>query len=127
MAFLSVYGDDYNTPDGTGIRDYIHVLDLARGHVAAVNYLNQHIGCEVFNLGTGTGYSVLEMVNTFKKVNDVEIAYKIVNRRDGDIGVCYSNPEKSNQKLGWKADYGLEEMVRDSWRWQSQNPFGYKD
>ena len=75
MAFLSVYGDDYNTPDGTGIRDYIHVLDLARGHVAAVNYLNQHIGCEVFNLGTGTGYSVLEMVNTFKKVNDVEIAY----------------------------------------------------
>ena len=125
--FLSIYGDDYNTPDGTGVRDYIHVVDLAKGHVAAVHYLEQNKGCEAFNLGTGTGYSVLEMVNTFKKVNDVSIAFKIVERRDGDIGVCYSNPEKSNKKLSWKAIYSLEDMVRDSWKWQSQNPTGYSD
>ncbi len=125
--FLSIYGDDYDTEDGTGVRDYIHVVDLAKGHVAAVEYLEYNKGCEAFNLGTGTGYSVLEMVHTFNKVNNMDICYKIIERRDGDIGVCFSNPEKSIKKLSWKAMYNLEDMVRDSWRWQLQNPSGYSE
>lgn len=125
-SYLSIYGDDYDTPDGTGVRDYIHVVDLAKGHVAAVAYLNDNNGCEAFNLGTGTGYSVLEMVRAFEKVNETKVAYKIVERRDGDIGTCYSNPAKSIEKLGWKALYNLEDMVRDAWKWQSQNPSGYE-
>ena len=123
--FLSVYGDDYDTPDGTGVRDYIHVVDLAKGHVAAVKYVEQNSGCDVFNLGTGTGYSVLDMVKAFIKVNGVDVPYKIVDRRPGDLGMVYADPAKSAEKLGWKAEYGLEDMVQDAWKWQSQNPMGY--
>ena len=122
---LHVYGDDYPTPDGTGVRDYIHVLDLAKGHVAAVKYLEKNAGCEVFNLGTGTGYSVLDMVNAFVKVNGVDVPYKIVDRRPGDLATCYAEPGKSAEILGWKAENNLEDMVRDAWNWQSQNPNGY--
>ena len=123
--FLSVYGDDYDTPDGTGVRDYIHVVDLAKGHVAAVKYVEKNKGCDVFNLGTGTGYSVLDMVKAFIKVNGVDVPYKIVDRRPGDLGMVYADPAKSAEKLGWQAQYGLEDMVQDAWKWQSQNPMGY--
>ena len=122
---LSVYGNDYDTPDGTGVRDYIHVVDLARGHVAAVRYNETHTGCEVFNLGTGTGYSVLDMVNTFARVNGVDVPYQITDRRPGDLPVCYADPAKSERILGWKAEKTLEDMCRDSWRWQSANPRGF--
>ena len=123
--FLSVYGNDYDTPDGTGVRDYIHVVDLAKGHVAAVKYVEKNKGCDVFNLGTGTGYSVLDMVKAFVKVNGVDVPYKIVDRRPGDLGMVYADPAKSAEKLGWQAQYGLEDMVQDAWKWQSQNPMGY--
>ncbi len=122
---LSVYGNDYDTHDGTGVRDYIHVVDLAKGHVAAVNYVNQNTGCEVFNLGTGVGYSVLDMVHTFREVNGVELPYQIVDRRPGDIAVCYADPAKSREKLGWTAEKSLADMCRDSWNWQKNNPQGY--
>ncbi|MBQ7801402.1 MAG: UDP-glucose 4-epimerase GalE [Oscillospiraceae bacterium] len=125
--FLSVYGNDYDTPDGTGVRDYIHVVDLAKGHVAAVKYLEKNSGCEVFNLGTGTGYSVLDMVKAFIKVNGVDVPYKIVDRRPGDLATCYADPAKSAEVLGWKAQYGLEDMVRDAWNWQSKNPKGFAE
>ena len=124
--FLSVFGNDYDTPDGTGVRDYIHVVDLARGHVAAVKYVTEHPGCEVFNLGTGTGYSVLDMVTTFSRVNNVPVPYKISDRRPGDIATCYAAPGKSAQVLGWTAQYSLEDMCRDSWNWQKNNPMGYE-
>ena len=122
---LSVFGSDYDTPDGTGVRDYIHVVDLAKGHVAAVKYAGSHTGCEVFNLGTGVGYSVLDMVRTFQEVNGVPIPYQIVDRRPGDLPVCYADPSKSAEKLGWKAEKNLRDMCRDSWNWQSHNPMGY--
>ena len=122
---LSVYGNDYDTHDGTGVRDYIHVVDLAKGHVAAVRYAEKNSGCEVFNLGTGTGYSVLDMVNTFRDVNNVALPYKIVDRRPGDIATCYADPAKSAEVLGWKAEKTLADMCRDSWKWQSNNPMGY--
>ena len=122
---LSVYGNDYDTHDGTGVRDYIHVVDLAKGHVAAVRYAEKSKGCEVFNLGTGTGYSVLDMVNTFRDVNNVALPYKIVDRRPGDIATCYADPAKSAEVLGWKAEKSLADMCRDSWKWQSNNPMGY--
>ena len=122
---LSVFGNDYDTHDGTGVRDYIHVVDLALGHVAAVKYVAANKGCEVFNLGTGTGYSVLDMVHTFSRVNDVPVPYAIVDRRPGDIATCYADPAKSRTLLGWEAKYGLEEMCRDSWNWQSKNPMGF--
>ena len=125
--FLSVYGTDYDTHDGTGVRDYIHVVDLARGHVAAVKYVTAHKGCEVFNLGTGTGYSVLDMVNAFQKVNNLKLPYKIVDRRPGDIATCYADPQKSAEVLGWKATHTLEDMCRDSWNWQKANPMGYSE
>ncbi len=124
---LSVYGNDYDTPDGTGVRDYIHVVDLAKGHVAAVKYTVEHKGCEVFNLGTGVGYSVLDMVKTFVEVNNVKVPYEIVGRRAGDIATCYADPTKSREILGWTAEKDLSDMCRDSWRWQSQNPMGYGD
>ncbi len=124
---LSVFGDDYDTPDGTGVRDYIHVVDLARGHVAAVNYADGHTGCEVFNLGTGVGYSVLDMVHTFIDVNRVPVPYEIVERRPGDIATCYAHPGKSAEVLGWKAEKDLADMCRDSWNWQSKNPMGYAE
>ena len=123
--FLSVYGNDYNTHDGTGVRDYIHVVDLAKGHVAAVEYVTDHRGCEVFNLGTGTGYSVLDMVKAFNEANGLDLPYKIVDRRPGDIDRMYADPAKSAQVLGWKAEKSLEDMCRDSWRWQSNNPNGF--
>lgn len=122
---LSVFGNDYPTPDGTGVRDYIHVVDLARGHVAAINYLMDHTGTEVFNLGTGVGYSVLDMVHAFEAANGVKIPYEITPRRAGDLPTCYSSPEKSARVLGWKAEHTLEDMCRDSFRWQTQNPQGY--
>ncbi|MBQ8796879.1 MAG: UDP-glucose 4-epimerase GalE [Oscillospiraceae bacterium] len=123
---LSVFGNDYDTHDGTGVRDYIHVVDLAKGHVAAVSYVNQNPGCEVFNLGTGTGYSVLDMVNTFASVNEVAVPYQIAPRRPGDLATCYADPAKSAEKLGWKAEKTLADMCRDSWRWQKNNPMGYE-
>ncbi len=122
---LSVFGNDYDTHDGTGVRDYIHVVDLAKGHVAAVRYALENTGCEVFNLGTGTGYSVLDMVNTFMQVNDVSVPYAIVERRPGDIATCYADPAKSREILHWTAEKTLADMCRDSWRWQSTNPKGY--
>ena len=122
---LSVYGNDYPTHDGTGVRDYIHVVDLAKGHVAAVKYATENKGCEVFNLGTGTGYSVLDMVNTFMEVNQVEIPYVIAPRRPGDIATCYADPTKSREILHWQATKGLADMCRDSWNWQKQNPQGF--
>jgi UDP-glucose 4-epimerase len=123
---LSVFGNDYDTHDGTGVRDYIHVVDLAKGHVAAVKFTCEHSGCEVFNLGTGTGYSVLDMVNTFVEVNQVSVPYQIVERRPGDIAVCYADPAKSQTVLGWNAEKSLADMCRDSWNWQSKNPMGYE-
>ena len=123
---LSIFGDDYDTPDGTGVRDYIHVVDLAKGHVAAVNYTVAHQGVEVFNLGTGKGYSVLDMVNTFQQVNQVSVPYQIVARRPGDIATCYADPEKSERMLGWKAEKDLADMCRDAWNWQCKNPQGYQ-
>lgn len=122
---LSVYGNDYPTHDGTGVRDYIHVVDLAKGHVAAVDYACNHKGCEVFNLGTGVGYSVLDMVNTFREVNQVELPYVIAPRRPGDIATCYADPTKSREVLGWTAQHTLADMCRDSWNWQKNNPMGY--
>ncbi len=122
---LSVFGNDYPTPDGTGVRDYIHVVDLAKGHVAAVAYAAANTGCEVFNLGTGKGYSVLDMVKAFEKTNGVPIPYAIAPRRPGDVAVCYADPAKSREKLGWQAEKTLEDMCADTWRWQSANPQGY--
>ena len=122
---LSIYGNDYPTHDGTGVRDYIHVVDLAKGHVAAVKYATRNKGTEVFNLGTGIGYSVLDMVNTFMEVNQVELPYQIVGRRAGDIAACYADPAKSKEVLGWTAQETLADMCRDSWNWQSKNPQGY--
>ena len=122
---LSVYGNDYPTHDGTGVRDYIHVVDLAKGHVAAVSYACKHKGCEVFNLGTGVGVSVLDMVNTFREVNQVELPYVIAPRRPGDIATCYADPTKSREVLGWTAEHDLADMCRDSWNWQKNNPMGY--
>ncbi len=124
---LSVFGNDYDTHDGTGVRDYIHVVDLAKGHVAAVKYATANHGCEVFNLGTGTGYSVLDMVKTFRDVNEVDLPYAIVERRPGDIATCYADPAKSAEILGWKAEKTLADMCRDSWRWQKNNPMGYAE
>ena len=122
---LSVFGDDYDTPDGTCIRDYIHVVDLAKGHLAATQYAMTHTGCEVFNLGTGNGYSVLDMVHAFIDANRVPLPYVIAPRRPGDIAVCYADPEKSARLLGWRAEKSLTDMCRDAWRWQSSNPEGY--
>ena len=122
---LNVFGNDYDTHDGTGVRDYIHVVDLAKGHVAAVKYAVENLGCEVFNLGTGTGYSVLDMVKAFEEANGVKVPYQIVDRRPGDLATCYADPTKSLEKLGWKAEKTLVDMCRDSWNWQSKNPMGY--
>lgn len=122
---LNVFGDDYDTPDGTGVRDYIHVVDLALGHIKAVERALGQTGLEIFNLGTGIGYSVLDIVKTFEKVNGIEIPYVIAPRRPGDIATCYSDPTKAHEVLGWKAERNLEDMCRDTWRWQSGNPNGY--
>ncbi len=124
---LSIFGNDYDTPDGTGVRDYIHVVDLARGHVAAIKYVLKNNGCEVFNLGTGCGYSVLDMVNTFQKVNDVKVPYVIAPRRPGDLATCYADPAKSAEILQWRAEHTLADMCRSSWEWQKKNPKGYEE
>ena len=123
---LSVFGDDYNTHDGTGVRDYIHVVDLANGHLKALDKLEGLPGLVTYNLGTGNGYSVLDMVNAFSKASGREVAYKIVDRRPGDVAMCYANPKKANKELGWEAKFGIEEMCQDAWRWQSNNPNGYR-
>lgn len=125
LDHLNVFGNDYDTPDGTGVRDYIHVVDLARGHVAAIEYMQRHKGENVFNLGTGTGYSVLDMVKAFVRVTGRKIPYEIVPRRPGDLATVYSSPDKSAELLGWKAQYDLDAMCRDAWAWQSKNPMGY--
>lgn len=115
---LHIFGDDYDTPDGTGVRDYIHVVDLAQGHVKAVDYLENHTGVQKVNLGTGEGYSVLQLVNTFKRVNNVDVPYQIDGRRPGDIATCYANCDYAKKLLDWTAQYDLADMCRDSWRWQ---------
>ncbi|MBE5784159.1 MAG: UDP-glucose 4-epimerase GalE [Clostridiales bacterium] len=122
---LSVFGDDYPTKDGTGERDYIHVMDLAEGHLAAIRYAASHKGVEVFNLGTGEAYSVLNLVHAFEKANGLTIPYRITERRPGDIPVCYADPKKAAEKLGWTAKRDLTTMCRDAWNWQKNNPLGY--
>lgn len=115
---LAIFGNDYPTPDGTGIRDYIHVMDLAKGHIAALRYAMAHTSVETFNLGTGKGHSVLELVHTFEEVNHVAVLYRFAERRPGDLAICYANTEKAKCVLGWQAERGLAEMCRDAWRWQ---------
>lgn len=122
---LGVFGNDYDTKDGTGVRDYIHVVDLANGHLKALDYAKNHKGVEIFNLGTGTGYSVLDMVKSFSEINNIDIPYEIKDRRPGDIAKCYADPKKANEILGWKAERTLTDMCKDSWNWQKQNPQGY--
>lgn len=124
---LGVFGNDYDTPDGTGVRDYIHVVDLARGHVKAIEKIRQNPGIEIYNLGTGRGYSVLDIVKNFEEASGVKIPYVIKPRRAGDIATCYSDASKAERELGWKAQYGIKEMCEDSWRWQKNNPNGYED
>ncbi len=121
---LSVFGNDYPTHDGTGVRDYIHVVDLAKGHVKAIEYADKNTGTEIFNLGTGIGYSVLDVVKAFEKANDLTIKYVVKERRPGDVAECYANASKALDKLGWKAEKNLEDMCRDSWNWQKNNPKG---
>ena len=123
---LQVFGNDYDTPDGTGVRDYIHVVDLVKGHIKALQYLEENDGIETFNLGTGKGYSVLDLINNFSSATEKEIPYKVVDRRPGDIGICYANPEKAKAKLGWEAEKDLQEMCQDSWKWQVENPNGFQ-
>lgn len=125
LEALNVFGDDYPTIDGTGVRDYIHVVDLAQGHVAAVKHNLKNKGAAIFNLGTGQGYSVLEMVKTFEEVTGVGIPYRIQERRPGDVATCYASPQKAKTELGWQAQKNLAQMLEDSWRWQEQNPNGY--
>ena len=122
---LHIFGDDYATPDGTGVRDYIHVVDLAKGHVKALKAIEENCGVAVYNLGTGRGYSVLEVANAFEEVSGVHIPYVIEERRPGDIAVCYSDPGKAKRELGWKAELDIYDMCRDSWNWQKKNPEGY--
>lgn len=124
---LGVFGNDYDTPDGTGVRDYIHVCDLAAGHVCALKAIERNCGLAIYNLGTGHGYSVLDVVKAFEKANGIKIKYSIKPRRAGDIATCYCNPAKAKAELGWEAQYGIEDMCRDSWNWQKNNPNGYED
>ncbi|MBQ2891083.1 MAG: UDP-glucose 4-epimerase GalE [Clostridia bacterium] len=123
--YLNVFGDDYDTPDGTGVRDYIHVVDLAIGHIKAVEKISNKVGVVTYNLGTGTGYSVLDMVKAFSKACGHDVAYKIAPRRAGDIAQCYADPKKAREELGFVATKNLEDMCNDAWRWQSTNPNGY--
>lgn len=125
LPYLGVFGDDYDTPDGTGVRDYIHVVDLAVGHVKAIEKIAKNPGLGIYNLGTGTGYSVLDIVKNFEAASGVKIPYVIKERRAGDIASCYSDASKAERELGWKAERGIKEMCEDSWRWQKNNPQGY--
>lgn len=122
---VNVFGNDYDTVDGTGVRDYIHVVDLAKGHIKTLEALDKNPGLVTYNLGTGKGYSVLQLINAFSKASGVEIPYEIVGRRQGDVAECYSDPSKANKELGWKAEKDIDDMCQDSWRWQSKNPKGY--
>jgi UDP-glucose 4-epimerase len=124
---LAVYGDDYKTLDGTGIRDYIHVVDLAAGHLKALDAIQNKVGVHVWNLGTGRGYSVLELVRAFEELIDRKLPYRIAPRRAGDIAVCYADPSKASEELGWQATRSLEEMLKDAWHWQQKNPNGFAD
>lgn len=125
LAKLSIFGDDYDTPDGTGVRDYIHVVDLAKGHLKALEKLQSKPGLVIYNLGTGNGYSVLDIVKAFEKASGNKVAYQISARRPGDIASCYAEPTKAREELGWTAELGIEDMCNDAWRWQSNNPNGY--
>ncbi|HRS91021.1 MAG TPA: UDP-glucose 4-epimerase GalE, partial [Candidatus Marinimicrobia bacterium] len=127
LPYLKVYGNDYPTKDGTGIRDYIHVVDLAQGHLKALDKLLTNSGYCIYNLGTGQGYSVLDVITTFEKWSQRKIPYKIVGRRPGDIAECYADPSKANRELAWKAERNLDDMCRDTWNWQKKNPNGYSD
>ena len=122
---LSVYGDDYPTVDGTGVRDYIHVVDLANGHLKALNKITESEGIHIWNLGTGQGYSVLQMISAFEQAANVEVPYAVVARRSGDIAECWADPKKAAQELGWKAEHSLDDMMLDTWRWQQNNPNGF--
>ena len=124
-ACLGIFGNDYDTPDGTGVRDYIHVVDLAAGHVKAIDKLRERPGVEIYNLGTGHGYSVLQMVAAFEQACGQKLPYEIGPRREGDIATCYCDPQKAKEELGWEARCGIAEMCEDTWRWQSKNPDGY--
>ena len=124
---LGVFGNDYDTHDGTGVRDYIHVVDLANGHLKALEKINENPGLAIYNLGTGTGYSVLDVVKNFEAATGVKVPYVIKERRPGDVAACYADPSKAKRELGWEAQYGIKEMCEDSWRWQSQNPNGYDE
>ena len=126
LPYLNINGNDYPTSDGTGVRDYIHVVDLALGHIKAVSRVLKKTGVDIYNLGTGVGYSVLDVVETFKRVNQVDVPYKIAPRRPGDIATCYANADKALKELGWKAERNLEDMCRDTWNWQKNNPNGYE-
>lgn len=125
LKSLGVFGNDYDTPDGTGVRDFIHVMDLAKGHVKALKKLEDHSGLSIYNLGTGVGYSVLDVVKNFEKATGIQIPYEIKPRRAGDIATCYSDASKAKRELGWETEYGILEMCRDSWNWQKKNPNGY--
>lgn len=127
IDFLRVFGGDYNTKDGTGVRDYIHVVDLATGHLSALDYISNCSGIHVWNLGTGVGYSVLDMITAFEKASGLKVPYRIVSRRTGDVAQCLSDPTKAFLELGWKASRSLQDMMEDAWRWQSANPNGYKE
>ena len=126
LAKLSVFGNDYHTKDGTGVRDYIHVVDLAKGHLKALDRILFSSGVSIYNLGTGQGYSVLEMIEAFKKASHKDIPYELVDRRPGDIASCYADPSRAKDELGWSAERDLDRMCTDAWRWQSNNPNGYK-
>lgn len=125
LDHLNVFGNDYPTHDGTGVRDYIHVVDLALGHVKALQAIEKNCGIAIYNLGTGIGYSVLDIVHAFERANEITIPYQIAPRRAGDIAACYSDPTKAKQELGWQAQFGIEDMCRDSWNWQRKNPNGF--
>ncbi len=125
LTELSVFGDDYDTPDGTGVRDYIHVVDLAEGHLQALDYVMDQTGVEAFNLGTGTGYSVLDLVRAFEQESGKSVPYRVTDRRPGDIATCFADPTKSKQMLGFEAKHDIRDMCRDAWNWQSNNPNGY--
>ena len=124
---LGVFGNDYPTHDGTGVRDYIHVVDLAKGHVCAIQAIARKCGLGIYNLGTGQGYSVLDLVKAFEAATGVKVPYVIKPRRSGDVAECWSDPSKAAKELGWKAQYGVQEMCEDAWRWQKNNPNGYRD
>ncbi len=124
-ARLSIFGNDYPTPDGTGIRDFIHIVDLAKAHISALKKLKPGYGVNAYNIGTGRGYSVLEIVASFENASGKKIPYRIVDRRPGDIATCFADPAKANRELGWTAEYSIDQMVADSWRWQNNNPNGY--